>query len=492
MEIYFRKSFKYLILAALMYMPIFGFLDTLPIRIWDEARLALNSYEMYKNGDYLVTHAYGHPDMWNTKPPLLIWLQVFFMKIVGVNELAVRLPSAIAAFFTSIALLVFSVKYLKNFWFGFIAVFVLITSQGYIGVHAARTGDYDALLALFTTLSGLLFFIFCEKQKPKYLYLFFLFTALAVLTKSISGLLFMPALLLYSLYQKQFLSILKNKHFYIGLLSFLVIVAAYYLLREVNNPGYIAAVQKNELGGRYLNVIDEHQHGFWFYIDKFIDYRLSAWYLLVPPGILIGLYTKNERIRKVSLFSFLMVLTYLLVISTAQTKLRWYDVPLYPYLALLIAVFIHYIFDLLQNFKPINKSLSVNITSYIFLFLIGIAPYREIIDKTFKPKEYIWDRDIYEIEYYLKDAVKGKYNLDNQYLLYRGYKVQNIFYLNILNDKGVKISFKDWKNLNSGDVAIACQDNIKNYVEEHYDFEVINKVGKVLTYKINGKKKQEN
>mgnify|MGYP000350515794 CR=1 FL=1 len=33
---------KYIVLAALIYMPIFGHLDTLPIRIWDEARLAIN------------------------------------------------------------------------------------------------------------------------------------------------------------------------------------------------------------------------------------------------------------------------------------------------------------------------------------------------------------------------------------------------------------------------------------------------------------------
>ena len=62
-------------------MPIFGYLDSYPIRIWDEARLAINAYEMLKNGDFIVTHYDNNPDMWNTKPPLMIWCQVFFMKI---------------------------------------------------------------------------------------------------------------------------------------------------------------------------------------------------------------------------------------------------------------------------------------------------------------------------------------------------------------------------------------------------------------------------
>ena len=118
--------FKYIILGVLIYFPVFGHLDTLPIRIWDESRQAINAYEMYHNSDYIVTHFEGKPDMWNTKPPFLIWTQVILMKTIGINELAVRLPSAFAAFFTCLALLLFSIKYLKNFWFGFIVIVVLI------------------------------------------------------------------------------------------------------------------------------------------------------------------------------------------------------------------------------------------------------------------------------------------------------------------------------------------------------------------------------
>ena len=479
---------KYIVLAVLIYMPIFGHLDSLPIRIWDEARLAINAYEMLNNGDFIVTHFDGNPDMWNTKPPLLIWFQVFFMKIVGVNELAVRLPSAIAAFFTSIILLIFSHRYLKNSWFGFIAVLVLITSHGYINLHATRTGDYDALLTLFTTLSGLLFFSYCEKQNYKHLYLFFLFTALAILTKSVTGLIFLPAIFIYSIVQKQLIPLLKSKHFYIGLFSFLGLVIGYYLLREANNTGYIAAVQENELGGRYLEVIENHQHGFWFYYNNFIDFQISVWHLFIPCGLITGFVIKNKKINRLTLFSFLMIINFFLVISTAQTKLEWYDVPLYPFLAILIAIFIFYVFDLLQNFKWINQTLKVNITPFIFLFLIGITPYQKILDKTYKPKEYSCDKNFYEIGYFLKDAIKGKYNLNNQYLLYDGYNAHNLFYLNILNDKGAQISFKDWRDLKPMDTVISHQNHVKQYVEEHFVHDVIHTEENIITYKIYGSK----
>lgn len=480
--------FKYVVLASLIAIPIFGHLDTLPIRIWDEARLALNAYAMSNNGNFIVTYFEGEPDMWNTKPPLLIWFQVFFIKLFGFNELSVRLPSAIAAFFTCIALVFFSLRHLNNYWFGFIAVLVLITSHGYINTHATRTGDYDALLTLFTTVSGLLFFAYCETRNYKHLYLFFLFTALAVLTKSVTGLLFLPALFLYSIIQKQFIPLIKSKHFYIGLFSFLGLVIGYYLFREANNAGYIAAVYENELGGRYLGVIENHHQGFWYYYNNFIDFQLTAWYLLIPCGLITGLVVKNKMINRITLFSFLMLLSFFLVISTAGTKLEWYDVPMYPFLAIIVAVFIFYIFELLQNLKSLNETLTVNVIPFIFLFLIGISPYQKIIDKTYLPKEYSWDEDFYEIGYFLKDAIRGRYDLNNQYLLYDGYNTHNLFYLKILNDKGIKISFKDWENLEPNDIVVAYQPFVKDYVEENYDLDKPHIVGNVVTYEIYGRK----
>jgi 4-amino-4-deoxy-L-arabinose transferase-like glycosyltransferase len=484
----FLKYFKYIVLAALIYIPLFGHLGAFPIRIWDEARLAINAYEMLNDGDFIVTHFEGAPDMWNTKPPLLIWMQVLSMKMFGVNEVAVRLPSAFAGFFTCVALLIFSRHYFKSFWFGFIAVFILITSYGYINVHSTRTGDYDALLALFTTLSGLLFFAFCETKKLKHLYLFFLFTALAVLTKSITGMLFLPAILIYSIIQKQFIPMLKSKHFYFGLLSFLILVFGYYLLREAYNPGYIAAVQQNELGGRFLEVIENHKQGFWFYFDNFIDLHLSYWHLLVPCGLIIGFVIKDKKINRITLFSTLMIITFFLIISTAQTKIVWYDVPLYPFLAIIIAVFIYYIFNLLKNSKVFNQTLAFNVLPFLFLFLVGITPYQNILEKTYKPKEHPTDAKIFELGYYLRDATKGKHDLNNKFVLYEDYKAHNLFYINVLKDKGVNVDFKDWTKLSPEDVVIVQQESLKDYLKNHYKFEILQEEGNVITYKIYGSK----
>ncbi len=479
---------KYIILAAILYTPIFAHLDALPIRIWDEARLAINAYEMSQNGNLIVTYFDGAPDMWNTKPPLLIWIQALFIKMFGFNELAIRLPSAIAALFTCVVILIFSEKYLKNFWFGFIAVVVLVTSQGYIHDHATRTGDYDALLTLFTTISGLLFFVYCERQNKKHLYLFFIFTALAVLTKSITGLLFVPAMLIYSIISKQFIPLLKNKHFYFGVGVFLLMVFGYYFWREILNPGYLAAVHKNELGGRYLEVVEEHRNVFAYYYNNLIAYKLTGWYLMIPVGFAIGLATKNQKIKKMVVFTSLMIATFFLIISTSQTKLAWYDVPMYPFIAMLVAVFIYFIFELLRNSNTLQFQVFAKLAPFLFLFFIAIGPYETIFEKTNGAKEIASEKRFYELSQYMKDAAKGRHEVNNKYVLLDGYNAHIWFYIINLNHQGVAISFKDWTKLAPEDVVLTELGHLKEYVEKKYDFEIIDVYGNIVTYKIHGEK----
>lgn len=473
--------------AVIVSVPLFGDLDTLPIRIWDEARVAVNSYEMSQNGNLIVTHFEGEPDMWNVKPPLLIWAQAFCMKIFGVNELAVRLPSAIAALLTCLVLLIFGLRYLKDYWFGFIAVMVLITSYGYLDLHGARNGDYDAPLTLFTTLSGLLFFAYCETKKQQHLYLFFLFITLGVLTKGIAGLLFIPAFAIYGLLQKEIIPLLKNKHFYFGFMSFLVVVVGYYVLRELNNPGFLEAVQKNELGGRYLEVIENHKKPFWWYYNSFLEQRFAAWYLLVPCGLIVGWFNKEAKVKKLAVYLSLLILTYFLVISSAETKLRWYDLPLYPFLSLLVTIFLHFIYKLLYSKAWFIQTLTINLLPFLFLCLVFVTPYKKTIDRTHNPQERKWRKDFYDIGYYLREAVHGKHDLNGQFLLYKGYYAHNLFYLNVLNDQGTDISIKDWKELQPGDIVIAPQQKVKNYIAKHYLFEVVKDAGNVITYRIHGR-----
>lgn len=475
---------KFFALAILLYFPVFGHLGTLPIRLWDESRLAVNAFEMLQNHNFIVTHFNNSADLFNTKPPLLIWIQVFWMKILGPTELAVRLPSAIAAFFTCIAILLFSLKFLNNFWFGFISILVLITTQGYIGHHAVRTGDYESLLTFFMVLSSLLFFMFIETNNKKYLYFCFLNLMLAVLTKSIAGLFFIPAFILYAIYSKSIVNMLKNKHFYIAVCSFLVIIVGFYYIRELAEQGYWKAVMSNEFGGRFLSDSNGHVHDFWFHFNNLKDIQLSEWYLLVPCGILLGYFVKDEKLKRLAIFSTLIVVITLLILSSSKTKLIWYTVPLFPFMSILATIFIYGIFSYLKDLKTIKEKLTFNIIPYVFLFLMFVVPYQKILTKTFRPVENENEVEFYAISYYLQDVLDGKKEINGYGIVYDDYTAHIDFYLKVLKSKNVLVNIKNKDELQPGDKIIVGETKTKEYIEKNYEIAEKQEVDLVTLFQI--------
>lgn len=476
---------KLFLFAGIVYFPIFLHLEYLPIRIWDEARLAINAYEMHENGNFIVTYFKGNPDMWNTKPPLMIWFQVIFIKLFGVGELAIRLPAAIAAFLTCVLLMVFFIKYLESYWFGLIAVIVLITSQGYISVHGTRTGDYDSLLVFFLTLSSLSLFCYLQDtSKARYLYLLFISLILGVLTKGIAGLMVTPALFLFVVIKRKLVFLIKNKHLYNNIGIFILVVLGYYILREVYNPGYIKAVFENEMGGRYLDTIENHKHEFWFYYNNFIHERFKPWVWLLPVGIVIGLIQKNEKIRNLTIFSIVIVFQYFFTISYGQTKLEWYDLPLYPFLSILTVMSIYLIFRKLIQGSLIKNMILLKVVSFLFLIAVFCYPYKNIIEKVFKPKEYPWHEEFYKVSYYLRDALRNDMNFNNYSLLYNGYNAHLYFYIKQFQDKdqNVKIITKD--DLTQGELVIADQVEMKDYIEANFSYEITETYKNVNVYKL--------
>jgi 4-amino-4-deoxy-L-arabinose transferase-like glycosyltransferase len=469
----------FVVIAA---VPLFWHLDKKPVRLWDESRLAMNAYEMDRNHNFLVTHFEGEPDLWNTKPPLMIWLQVFTIKLIGLNELALRLPSAVAALFTIVLLLWFSKLYTGNFLTGMIASLVLVTTNGYIEDHASRTGDYDTLLTLFTTLCCLSFILHIELKKNVFLHIFFFALTLAVLTKSIQGLLFLPAIALFAVVRKQLSYILGNKWLYINTAVFLLVIAAYYLLRERSNPGYLQAVWENELGGRYFSVLEENQHGNWYFVRQLKELLLLGWFWVVPCAIVAGLSFLRGHAYTLIVYCTLLSLSYLLLISLSQTKLWWYTVPLFPLFGLLIGGVLYFLLEKLK--ERINPGVIKKTATPAILILVFIFPYIQIGRKVNNPLEYKWDKGLYSISYLLQEAVRGKISLDNHFIAYKDYNTHLLFYVRSLNDRSQKIDFKDPETLNAGDLVIASEPNVKDFIQQKFRYEIVRHYDEARIFRI--------
>jgi len=485
-----KKGLIYLtLLFVLIFIPVFAYINYLPIRLWDESRLAINALEMYYNKNYFVTHYMNQPDLWNTKPPLLIWLQVTSFHLFGINEFAFRFPSVIANFIVLLSIITFSIKYQKNIWIGIFWVLVYLTSQGLINVHSTRTGDYDMLLSLFNFLYLVCFYLFIKTKKTKFLYRTFAFITLSVLTKSIAGLLFIPALFLFSLYKKQVFNILKNKHFYFALISSVIIIISYYAIREYNSKGYIDAVFANELGGRFLKINENHNEAYWFYADDLINSRFNNWFLFIPFGIILAFFVKSKRLKDFSIYLIISILSFMLIISISKTKLAWYDFPLRLLISFFISISIYYISKYISNLKFLSKyKLLKIILPVIFVFVLFFKPYSNLLKSTYKPKEYVWDIKKFEISYFLRDALHDKINLANTYYVNNRYNPQNLFYLKLLQKKGVKIKKVKINEINIGDKVIFVDYNDLKKIKKQFITERVFEKYNIKIIKIKSKK----
>jgi 4-amino-4-deoxy-L-arabinose transferase-like glycosyltransferase len=478
----------YVILAALIYMPIFGNLNVLPIREWDEGRNAVNAFEMYKSGNYLVTTFNYEPDMWNTKPPLLTWLQALLIRLAGADEIAIRLPSAVAAFFTCLALLWFSRKHLHSLSIAVISVLTLVTTNGYIHYHVSRTGDFDALLTLWTTVSCLVFYLFCETGRHRFLYAFFVSLALAVLTKGVAGLMFTPAIALWCILRRKLPALLRSAHFYAGLVILLALTLGFYLLRESQNQGYIAQVQANELGGRYLTTQNENPTDFFFYLRSLSERQMPEMFLVIPCGMIFGCFSRHENLRRFSLFTTICVVSFFLIISASQTRMEQYIAPLFPFFAISVAIALYHVFLMLRDASWFNRSLRRNIVPYLFLFLVFAVPYQRIWAKTYAPKEdYHWDNDFYELSNVLKEARGGHYYLHNKSVVYDGYDAHLKYYAYALADRGINCDMKHITWIKAGDQVVASQPHIKESIRKKFDCREENLRRTVWSFTIVGK-----
>jgi 4-amino-4-deoxy-L-arabinose transferase-like glycosyltransferase len=476
-----KYSHVFLLTAILIYFPVFHHLEKLPIRIFDESRTAINAYEMHNNGNYLVSYYDGKPDMWNTKPPLLIWLQTLGIKLFGTGELAIRIPSAIAALLICVMYILFSWKNDRSIVPGLLATGILITSQGFVGYHGSRTGDYDALLALFTTGYCLCYYLFTKFRSDKYLWMFFVLLTLATLTKGIAALFFLPAIAIYALATKNFIITIKSKAFLKGILIFIIVIAGFYIARESVNPNYLLVVFQNEISTRFMEPLEGHQGSYLFYIENLFSYKFAYWFLL-SPLLLLGFFINMKNNLK--LFLLILITVFLIIISMAQTKIGWYDIPLYPILSLALA----YEVFALMNFKTKSTKRIAFIPATIAFLCLFIVGYINIINKNISPVEEKHENDFYQLSHVLQSGLRDEINLNGYSIVYDGYNAHHIFYVNLFHDKNIQLNLKSLNEITSGDHLLVQQESIKRKIDETFNSQIENQSGVVTLYKILNKK----
>jgi len=290
-----------------------------------------------------------------------------------------------------------------------------------VRLHGARTGDYDALLAFWEVVAWVSFFQYLETSRPRHLYWLGAALTAAVLTKGVAGLLGGPALLAYVLGRGKLGWLLRQPRLYAVAAASLATIAAYYLARESVDPGYWAAVRENELGGRFNQVLDGHSGPWRYYFSRLYQTEFAYWVWWLLPAGLVWLQP-DRLVRRAGGLLLVAALSWLLLISSAATKLEWYGLPAYPPLALLTGLGLDFFYhDLLAlNLPRLPRALAwplrVGLVLLLFYFPFR-AIMRQLIDE--RRSDFGLGPDAH-LARYVGEVVREQPALDSLTLLSKG------------------------------------------------------------------------
>ena len=155
-----------------------------------ESNYALTAKEMVASGDYLSPRIFGN--YWYDKPAFFYWEMIASCLILGVNEFALRFPSAVMGLL-SLALLYFFTRRLYGHRTALLAGGLFASSVGFWYVGKAIITDMTLFFFMSATL--VFFYLGYDSGKRVRYYAAFFFAGLAVLTKGPIGFL-LPGLLL--------------------------------------------------------------------------------------------------------------------------------------------------------------------------------------------------------------------------------------------------------------------------------------------------------
>jgi 4-amino-4-deoxy-L-arabinose transferase-like glycosyltransferase len=245
--------------------------------------------EMVEAGQWIVPTNDGVPRL--QKPPLLYWLIICSYKAFGVSAAAARLPIA-AAIVATTALTFLIGERLRNYWHGFLAGLIYLTSCAtfLLGRIIMPEPVFAALLA------GAFFCAIAGYQRRKYRRIwyggFWLCAALACLTKSILGLVYLLAVLglLGVCYREARLRLRPLLHWSYWLL-FLVVALPWYLWVHRTFPGMFEHLVNDDWKARIFGVEDDVPR------FQFLALHLIWWFPWVIFSILAVLFAWRRVVR---------------------------------------------------------------------------------------------------------------------------------------------------------------------------------------------------
>lgn len=324
-----------------------------------EPLFAEASRQMLVTGDWITPFFNGETRF--DKPALIYWCQAIAYSIFGVNEWAVRLPSALAAL-GLISLALYTIQwylaredYLEQKvrptrrWLT-AALGAAIMALNPEMIVWGRAGVSDMLLVGCMDSALLCFFLGYAQPsksevKARWYLAFYILIAAAILTKGPVGIV-LPALIIgiFLLYMGNAKEVLREMRPLTGLLIILCLSLPWYVLVIWRNgENYINSFFGYHNVERFTSVVNRHSAPWYFYfIIVLLGFAPYSVYLPLAMARLKfwqrNYWRSQERSSQLGLFAFFWFITIFGFFTIAVTKLPSYVLPLMPAAAILVAL----------------------------------------------------------------------------------------------------------------------------------------------------------
>ncbi|MEJ1413523.1 MAG: glycosyltransferase family 39 protein, partial [Candidatus Sedimenticola sp. (ex Thyasira tokunagai)] len=304
------------IIIALL-LAFFWQIGSMPLYDVDEGAFTEATREMMESGNYVSTYLDGVPR--HDKPILIYWFQAASVATFGLNEFALRLPSALACLLWALVLFRFTRRHTD-----------LVTAQTatllmalafYVGM-VAKAAIADGLLNLFLALALLDIYQHYKKPSRAGLLRIFAWLGLGFITKGPVAVLFpfLASAIFYGT-ERRLADWARAVFNPLGIALFLAIVVPWHILVYLDQGmAFFEGFYLKHNLSRYSDAMEGHS-GSPFYYAIWIPVALmpfAGWILSIVGGIKKSFSDPLER------FLWIWFLSVFIFFSFSSTKLPHY------------------------------------------------------------------------------------------------------------------------------------------------------------------------
>jgi 4-amino-4-deoxy-L-arabinose transferase-like glycosyltransferase len=285
---------------------------------WDEAWYAAISKNILLSNNLLDLKFNGQP--FADHPPAGFWLMAASMKIVGSDEFAVRLPSAICGISTLVLVFLIGME-ITSPAVGLASAVALSSFPWFIS--RARSGNLDIPLTFFFVLT--FYLATGASRNRRFLIPFGISLAFLLLTKTLVPFAIIPSL--FIIFWNS--SVISTKEMFYSITIAVAITASWFISQLINFPHFL---------GRYFSIglpQSQSPSSLWQNLNRaksYLHFGIGAWFRPIILSLPLLLFIRKPSDIRYLISVILFIFVFLTPFAFSSRGQIWHLIPVFPFL----------------------------------------------------------------------------------------------------------------------------------------------------------------